>query len=139
MEKAIAHTTDTRLYERARLRLVGLARKAGIDLRQSPQKRCSTACRSGSACRSRRCAKLRYETVFARMVEEIDRMLDADQDLRTTWEQRKRVAVRKPVVHRTPSFGRNARPAGSASVRPSPSQMTSTDITITQGALSVRG
>ena len=35
MEKAIAHPTDTRLYERARLRLVGLAREAGIELRQS--------------------------------------------------------------------------------------------------------
>ena len=35
MEKAIAHPTDTRLYERARLRLVGMAREAGIELRQS--------------------------------------------------------------------------------------------------------
>ncbi|WP_299841332.1 IS5 family transposase [uncultured Jannaschia sp.] len=35
MEKAIAHPTDTRLSERARLRLVGLAREAGIELRQS--------------------------------------------------------------------------------------------------------
>ena len=36
MEKAIAHPTDTRLYERIpRLRLVGMAREAGIELRQS--------------------------------------------------------------------------------------------------------
>ena len=35
MEKTIAHPTDARLYERARALLVGLARKAGIDLRQS--------------------------------------------------------------------------------------------------------
>lgn len=35
MEKTIAHPTDARLYERARARLVGLAKEAGIDLRQS--------------------------------------------------------------------------------------------------------
>ncbi|WP_128253367.1 IS5 family transposase [Falsirhodobacter deserti] len=35
MEKNIAHPTDARLYERARTLLVGLAKKAGIDLRQS--------------------------------------------------------------------------------------------------------
>lgn len=35
MEKAIAHPTDSRLYERARAQLVDLARDAGIELRQS--------------------------------------------------------------------------------------------------------
>ncbi len=35
MEKNIAHPTDSRLYERARAQLVGLARDAGIELRQS--------------------------------------------------------------------------------------------------------
>ena len=35
MEKAIAHPTDARLYERARQRLVKLAREAGLDLRQN--------------------------------------------------------------------------------------------------------
>lgn len=35
MEKAIAHPTDARLYEKARLRLVKLAHKAGLPLRQS--------------------------------------------------------------------------------------------------------
>jgi IS5 family transposase len=35
MEKAIAHPTDARLYEKARQRLVKLAREAGIGLRQS--------------------------------------------------------------------------------------------------------
>ncbi|RWR05773.1 IS5 family transposase [Paenirhodobacter populi] len=35
MEKNIAHPTDARLYERARAVLVGLAKRAGIDLRQS--------------------------------------------------------------------------------------------------------
>ena len=35
MEKAIAHPTDARLYEKTRLRLVKLAREAGISLRQS--------------------------------------------------------------------------------------------------------
>jgi IS5 family transposase len=35
MEKAIAHPTDARLYEKARLRLVNLAREAGLALRQS--------------------------------------------------------------------------------------------------------
>lgn len=35
MEKAIAHPTDTRLYECARQRLVKLAHEAGIELRQS--------------------------------------------------------------------------------------------------------
>jgi len=35
MEKAIAHPTDSRLYERARAQLVDLARAAGIELRQS--------------------------------------------------------------------------------------------------------
>ena len=35
MEKAIAHPTDARLYERARAQLVDLAREAGIELRQS--------------------------------------------------------------------------------------------------------
>ena len=35
MEKAIAHPTDARLYERARALLVGLAKEAKGDLRQS--------------------------------------------------------------------------------------------------------
>ena len=35
MEKNIAHPTDARLYERARAQLVGLAREAGVVLRQS--------------------------------------------------------------------------------------------------------
>jgi IS5 family transposase len=35
MEKAIAHPTDSRLYERARRSLVTLAQKAGITLRQN--------------------------------------------------------------------------------------------------------
>ncbi len=35
MEKNIAHPTDARLYETARRRLVGLAREAGIGLRQN--------------------------------------------------------------------------------------------------------
>jgi len=35
MEKAIAHPTDARLYERARVRLVVLAQEAGMELRQS--------------------------------------------------------------------------------------------------------
>ena len=35
MEKAIAHPTDARLYEKARQRLVTLAQEAGLSLRQS--------------------------------------------------------------------------------------------------------
>ena len=35
MEKNIAHPTDARLYERARALLAGLAKEAGIELRQS--------------------------------------------------------------------------------------------------------
>ncbi len=35
MEKDIAHPTDARLYERARALLAGLAKKAGVQLRQS--------------------------------------------------------------------------------------------------------
>jgi IS5 family transposase len=35
MEKTIAHPTDARLYERARALLAGLAKEAGVDLRQS--------------------------------------------------------------------------------------------------------
>ena len=35
MQKAIAHPTDSRLYERARAQLVDLARDAGVELRQS--------------------------------------------------------------------------------------------------------
>lgn len=35
MEKNIAHPTDARLYETARRKLVGLAREAGIGLRQN--------------------------------------------------------------------------------------------------------
>ena len=35
MEKAIAHPTDARLYQKARQRLVTLAQEAGLSLRQS--------------------------------------------------------------------------------------------------------
>jgi len=35
MEKAIAHPTDSRLYERARGQLAALAQEAGVALRQS--------------------------------------------------------------------------------------------------------
>ncbi len=44
MEKAIAHPTDARLYERARALLVGLAKEAEVDLRQSYAPCSATGC-----------------------------------------------------------------------------------------------
>jgi hypothetical protein len=51
MEKAIAHPTDARLYERARSKLVALARAAGIGLRQTYNRLGPAAVRPGRALR----------------------------------------------------------------------------------------
>ena len=53
MEKAIAHPTDARLYEQARVLLVSLAKKAEIDLRQSYARLASRFGRPGRALCSR--------------------------------------------------------------------------------------
>ena len=63
MEKAIAHPTDTRLYEKARRRLVKLAREAGLSLRQKPKdKRKLYALHEPEVdCISKGKARVRYE------------------------------------------------------------------------------
>jgi transposase, IS5 family len=60
MEKAIAHPTDSRLYERARRSLVALARKAGISLRQNYNRKAPRlAARAGRLAHARQFRRMR--------------------------------------------------------------------------------
>lgn len=84
MEKAIAHPTDSRLYHRSRERLVKLAKRHGITLRQSDvRKSRHTLAQVGRYGHARQYKRLRRETKrlktwLGRVVRDIERKI-ADQ------------------------------------------------------------
>ena len=81
MEKAIAHPTDSRLYRRSRERLVKLAKRHGIPLRQSyARKSRHTLAKVGRYGHARQYKRLRRETKrlktwLGRVVRDIERKI----------------------------------------------------------------
>jgi transposase, IS5 family len=83
MEKAIAHPTDSRLYERARRSLVALAGKAGIRLRQNYNRKAPRlAARAGRLAHARQFRRMRkalrtLRGYTGRVLRDIQRQIDA--------------------------------------------------------------
>ena len=86
MEKAIAHPTDSRLYHRSRERLVKLAKRHGIPLRQSyARKSRQTLAKVGRYGHARQYKRLRRETKrlktwLGRVVRDIERKISDHPD-----------------------------------------------------------
>ncbi len=82
MNKAITHPTDSNLLNRAREKLVGLAQKHGLVLRQSYTRvgraAFSQSCRYGHAGQYKRMAKQvkKLKTYLGRVVRDIERKVD---------------------------------------------------------------
>jgi IS5 family transposase len=83
MEKAIAHPTDARLYEKARQSLVTLARKAGVRLRQNYNRTAPRlAARAGRLAHARQFRRMRkalrtLKGYTGRVLRDIQRQIDA--------------------------------------------------------------
>lgn len=96
MEKAIAHPTDSRLYERARRSLVTLAERAGIRLRQNYNRKAPRlAAQAGRHAHARQFRRMRkalrtLKGYTGRVLRDLGRKLGAVPDgrLRTRIEQR---------------------------------------------------
>jgi IS5 family transposase len=86
MEKNIAHPTDARLYETARRKLVGLAREAGIDLRQNYNRLAPRLARQvGRYAHARQFKRMRkalkkLKGYAGRVLRDIERQLDRLED-----------------------------------------------------------
>ena len=85
-DKAIAHPTDSRLYDTARRALVRAARKEGIGLRQSYKRLGRTAAaRAGRYAHARQFRRMRRElkrlrTYLGRVYRDVGRKIAGDQD-----------------------------------------------------------
>ncbi len=108
MEKAIAHPTDSRLYERARRSLVTLAHKAGITLRQNYNRKAPRlAAQAGRHAHARHFRRMRkvlrtLKGYTGRVLRDIGRKLGAipEGGLRTRIEQRMALVTR--LLRQTP-------------------------------------
>ncbi|QDJ12188.1 Transposase (plasmid) [Roseomonas mucosa] len=108
MEKAIAHPTDSRLYEKARRSLVALAQKAGITLRQTYNRLAPRlAARAGRHAHARQfrrmCRALRtLKGYTGHVLRDLGRKLGAvpEGGLRTRIEQRMALVTR--LLRQTP-------------------------------------
>ncbi len=108
MEKAIAHPTDSRLYERARCSLVALARKAGITLRQNYNRKAPRlAAQAGRHAHARQFRRMRkvlrtLKGYTGRVLRDIGRKLSTvpEGGLRTHIEQRLALVTR--LLRQTP-------------------------------------
>ncbi len=108
MEKAIAHPTDSRLYERARRFLVELAGKAGIALRQTYNRLSPRlAARVGRHAHARQFRRMRkalrtLKGYTGRVLRDLGRKLGAvpEGGLRTRIEQRMALVTR--LLRQTP-------------------------------------
>ena len=93
MEKAVAHPTDSRLYYTSRERLVKLARRHGVALRQSyTRKAKATLHKVGRYGHARQFKRLRRETRrlktwLGRVVRDIERKTAADADLQAAFAE----------------------------------------------------
>jgi IS5 family transposase len=87
MEKAIAHPTDARLYEKARRSLVALAGKAGIRLRQNYNRKAPRlAMQAGRLAHARQFRRMRrvlrtLKGYTGRVLRDIQRQIDAVEGL----------------------------------------------------------
>jgi len=112
MEKAIAHPTDSRLYERARRSLVTLAQKAGIALRQNYNRLAPRlAIKAGRHAHARQFRRMRkalrtLKGYTGRVLRDVDRHLGAVPEgrLRTRIEQRTALVAR--LLRQTPKTPR---------------------------------
>ncbi|MDT8316131.1 IS5 family transposase [Roseomonas mucosa] len=108
MEKAIAHPTDSRLYEKARRSLVALAGKAGISLRQNDNRLAPRlAVKAGRHAHARQFRRMRkalrtLKGYTGRVLRDVGRKLDAvpEGPLRARIEQRIALATR--LLRQTP-------------------------------------
>ena len=108
MEKAIAHPTDSRLYEKARRSLVVLAQKAGIRLRQNYNRLAPRlAARVGRHAHARQFRRMRkvlrtLKGYTGRVLRDLGRTLGAipEGPLRTRIEQR--IALVTRMLRQTP-------------------------------------
>ena len=108
MEKAIAHPTDSRLYEKARHSLVMLAQKAGIRLRQNYNRLAPRlAARVGRHAHARQFRRMRkvlrtLKGYTGRVLRDLGRTLGAipEGPLRTRIEQR--IALVTRMLQQTP-------------------------------------
>ena len=108
MEKAIAHPTDSRLYEKARRSLVMLAQKAGIRLRQNYNRLAPRlAARVGRHAHARQFRRMRkvlrtLKGYTGRVLRDLGRTLGAipEGPLRTRIEQR--IALVTRMLRQTP-------------------------------------
>jgi IS5 family transposase len=102
MEKAIAHPTDSRLYDKARHSLVVLAGKAGIDLRQNYNRLAPRlAARAGRHAHARQFRRMRralrtLKGYTGRVLRDIGRKIGAipEGPLRTRIEERMALVTR---------------------------------------------
>jgi IS5 family transposase len=112
MEKAIAHPTDSRLYERARRSLVALAGKAGIRLRQTYNRLAPRlAAQAGRHAHARQFRRMRkvlrtLKGYTGRVLRDIGRKLGTvpEGGLRTRIEQR--IALVTRLLRQTPKSAR---------------------------------
>jgi IS5 family transposase len=108
MEKAIAHPTDSRLYERARRSLVALPGKAGFALRQNYNRKAPRlAAQAGRQAHARQFRRMRkalrtLRGYTGRVLRDIGRKLGAVSEggLRTRFEQRMALVTR--LLRQTP-------------------------------------
>ena len=108
MEKAIAHPTDSRLYERARRSLVALAGKAGIRLRQNYNRKAPRlAAQAGRHAHARQFRRMRkalrtLKGYTGRVLRDIGRKLGVvpEGPLRMRIEQRMTLVTR--LLRQTP-------------------------------------
>jgi IS5 family transposase len=108
MEKAIAHPTDSRLYERARRSLVALAGKAGIRLRQNYNRKAPRlAARAGRLAHARQFRRMRkalrtLKGHTGRVLRDIRRKIGAVAEGRPRTQMLDRLELVARLLRQTP-------------------------------------
>ena len=108
MEKAIAHPTDARLYEKARHSLVTLAGKAGIRLRQNYNRKAPRlAAQAGRLAHARQFRRMRkalrtLKGHTGRVLRDIRRQVDAVAEGRLRTQVRDRLDLVARLLRQTP-------------------------------------
>jgi IS5 family transposase len=108
MEKAIAHPTDARLYEKARRSLVTLAGKAGIRLRQNYNRKAPRlAARAGRLAHARQFRRMRkalrtLRGYTGRVLRDIRRQVDSTAEGKLRTQVRDRLDLVARLLRQTP-------------------------------------
>ncbi|MFC7739609.1 IS5 family transposase, partial [Roseomonas sp. GCM10028921] len=108
MEKAIAHPTDSRLYERARHSLVALAGKAGIRLRQNYNRNAPRlAAQAGRHAHARQFRRMRkalrtLKGYTGRVLRDIGRKLGVVPEGRLRRQMEERMVLVTRLLRQTP-------------------------------------